>query len=808
MSKELRICPGVGARKCGAFLARLDRDPHPTCARCRGRICTKDMTCDFCAVWSAEQWELFAKKRSYKERKHRPSGSVPPAQQSSPRAETSSGVSRLGTSSSSSSRPLGGQGKREGSQGAPGVVLGGAPSPPARPRSSERGGSASGHSSGVGGLAPSSRSPSGGGGAGVARSRQMSLSRVSESVDSPQFSPHVPRRENSRESSASCSRALSSRDSRSLGREPRKDKRARSREGSSRGRRRRSRSRSSSRSRSRGRERGRRSSSASRSSRGCSRRERSRSADRYRSRRGSSRSRRDRSRRERSRSVDRYRSRRERARSPAGRRERRDRSRSYPPSSRSHDRSRSGERLPASSARLRADEAGRLARRGAQEGVEAVASQPPVAPGAAADVTPVAGGTSMPALPSAMRELARFFLNLSGSSSLGATGDIAGVTASAVASSGLACFSSTAAAAATFCGAAATPAGAGVSPDAPAAVPGVSGEQQRRVRSRSRGRRSRSSSERTDRRAKKRTRRRSPSPGRSSRRREKRYRSSSDSSEDDRADASPPRARLAHGGARAGDSTWDFDRPRSSARVESDRSGARRRSPGPSGAAEDDRSSTFESVDFARDDSFRAVLGLIREFHDMAEPATVPAARCKTSLASAYGLASDSSPAFTLPVSPLLSTLLIDINSDLSKFLEDQTVHGFLPVPGRRRRRYYGTSTSSFPGPYSVPPGMTSITMEKASEVRKRSVSLSASQVSSMETVLSGMCEVASWLDWWLSTCGGYRDHLPVEVRADFERLMISGSRALEFLASQGCTTLGNLVLARRDALLADVGPS
>ena len=392
--------------------------------------------------------------------------------------------------------------------------------------------------------------------------------------------------------------------------------------------------------------------------------------------------------------------------------------------------------------------------------MEAVASQPPVAPGAAADVTPVAGWASMPALPSAMRELARFFMNLSGSSSLGATGDIAGVTASAVASGGLACPSSTAAAAATFCAAAATPAGAGVSPDAPAAVPGVSGEQQRRVRSRSRGRCSWSSSERTDRRAKKRTRRRSPSPGRSSRRREKRYRSSSDSSEDDRADTSPPQARRAHGGARACGSTWDFDCPRSSARVEPDWSGARRRSPGPSGAAEDDRSSTFESVDFARDDSFRAVLGLIREFHDMAEPAMVPAARCKTSLASAYGLASDSSPAFTLPVSPLLSTLLIDINSDLSKFLENQTVHGFLPVPGRRQRRYYGTSTSSFPGPYTVPPGMTSITMEKASEVRKRSVSLSASQVSSMETMLSGMCEVASWWDWWLSTCGCERNSI------------------------------------------------
>ena len=651
----------------------------------------------------------------------------------------------------------------------------------------------------------------------VARSRQTSHSRVSESVDSPSFSPHVPRRENVRESSGSCSRAVSSRDSRSSVREPRKDRRARSREGSSRGRRRLSRSRSSSRSRSRGGECARRSSSASRSSRGRSRRERSRCSDRYRSRRGSSRSRRDRSqssdryrsrrdrsRRERSRSVDRSRSRRERARSPARRGERRDRSRSHASLSRSVDRSRSIERLPAPSARLREDGARRLARRGAQEGVEAVASQPPVAPGGSVDVTPVAGGASMTALPSAMKELARFFLNLSGSSSLGASGDSAGVTASGAVLGDLAGPSSSASGSATVCGTAATPAGAGVLPDASDALPSVSGEHRRRVRSRSRGRRSRSSSDRTDRRAKKRSRRRSPSLERSSRRREKRYRSSSDSSEDERAAASP-RARRAHGGERAGGSTWDYGRPRSYARVDPDQSGTRRRSPGPSGVADDDRSTTFESVDFARDDSFRAVLALIREFHDMAEPASVPGARCKTSLASAYGLAADSYPAFSLPLSPLLSTLLIDINSDLSKFMEDQTVHGFLPVPGRRQRRYYGTSTSSFPGPYTVPPCLTSITMEKASEVRKRSVSLSASQVSSLETMLSGMCEVASWLDWWLSTCGGYRDLLPIESRADFERLMMSGSRALEFLASQGCTALGNLVLSRRDALLADV---
>ena len=78
-----------------------------------------------------------------------------------------------------------------------------------------------------------------------------------------------------------------------------------------------------------------------------------------------------------------------------------------------------------------------------------------------------------------LQELAKFFLSLSGSSSLGAPGVLAGVTASAAASGGIACPASTAAGAATFCAATVTPAGAGVLPAAPAAVPGVSGDRQR-----------------------------------------------------------------------------------------------------------------------------------------------------------------------------------------------------------------------------------------------------------------------------------------------------------------------------------------
>ena len=113
----------------------------------------------------------------------RPSGSVPSAPSTFPFSGTSLWVLLPGTSSSSSSLPLGGQGKRGGSRGAPSVFRG-ASSPPARLWSSERGGSACGHLSVASGLAPSPP-PSGGGGAGIALLLQMPFSRFSKSVASP-----------------------------------------------------------------------------------------------------------------------------------------------------------------------------------------------------------------------------------------------------------------------------------------------------------------------------------------------------------------------------------------------------------------------------------------------------------------------------------------------------------------------------------------------------------------------------------------------------------------------------------------------
>ena len=334
-------------------------------------------------------------------------------------------------------------------------------------------------------------------------------------------------------------------------------------------------------------------------------------------------------------------------------------------------------RSPLTSDRSRSKDKGRQARREQREGVETVAvSQAPVVSEASATVAPPVVGGAVAALPSAVQDLTRFFLSLAGSSSQGAVGSVAGASVPASGVGVQLCSSAPGGGAGASCTATATSSVAARPPSDSAAVPSSSGQRQREEGL------SRSSRRRA---SKKCPRERSPSPGRSSRRREESYRSSG-SSEEDRAESPPPSAGRVPGGtpgdsrpAPAGDrsphpgpSGWQ---PWSSAAAERYRTGfGGHLSSPPPGEADDDRSSAPDSLDIDRDDSFRSVLALIRNFHSMEEPAGVPSARCKTSLASIYGLMSETSPAFHLPTFPLLQLLLDDTNlifggPDCARFL-------------------------------------------------------------------------------------------------------------------------------------------
>ena len=121
-------------------------------------------------------------------------------------------------------------------------------------------------------------------------------------------------------------------------------------------------------------------------------------------------------------------------------------------------------------------------------------SQAPAVSEASAAVVPPVGGATMAALPSAVQDLARFFLNLTGSSSLGAVGGVAGVAAPASGVGVQLCPVAPGGGAVAPCAATAIPAGVVDPPAAPAAVPGSSGLQQRQGISRPSRRRRRSSS--------------------------------------------------------------------------------------------------------------------------------------------------------------------------------------------------------------------------------------------------------------------------------------------------------------------------
>ena len=59
------------------------------------------------------------------------------------------------------------------------------------------------------------------------------------------------------------------------------------------------------------------------------------------------------------------------------------------------------------------------------------------------------------------------------------------------------------------------------------------------------------------------------------------------------------------------------------------------------------------------------------------------------------------------------------VNSTFDKFVEEQTPSAFIPWPMKHQRRYYRTSKPLFAGPYAVPPGLGSLTVDKASEPKK-----------------------------------------------------------------------------------------
>ena len=226
--------------------------------------------------------------------------------------------------------------------------------------------------------------------------------------------------------------------------------------------------------------------------------------------------------------------------------------------------------------------------------------------------------------------------------------------------------------------------------------------------------------------------------------------------------------------------------------------------PAAPGEGENERAGSTEPPVLEKDAPFRQVLKSIRDFHGFPTPPETAPHPDRFAMARHLGLPLDHAPALHLPASQLTKALVDDTNAHMRKFDEDQTQGAFLPIPGRRSRRFYRTSEPLFPAPYQIPPGVAPLVQESSTDVKRRSTTFSPSLSSSQEVLLSSACETASWIDLALPACSNFGSLLPADAKPEFERMMLSVERAVEFLASQVVTALGNHVLAKRDSLLRD----
>ena len=226
--------------------------------------------------------------------------------------------------------------------------------------------------------------------------------------------------------------------------------------------------------------------------------------------------------------------------------------------------------------------------------------------------------------------------------------------------------------------------------------------------------------------------------------------------------------------------------------------------PSTPGEGEDERAGSTEPPVLEKDAPFCQVLKSIRDYHGFPTPPETTPHPDRSAMARHLGLPLDHAPALHLLASQLTKALIDDVNAHMRKFGEDQTQGAFLSIPGRRSRRFYRTSEPLFPAPYQIPPGVAPLVQESSTDVKWRPTTYSPSLSSSQEVLLSSACETASWIDLALPACSNFGSRLPADSKLEFERMMLSVGRVVEFLASQVVTALGNHVLAKRDSFLRD----
>ena len=199
--------------------------------------------------------------------------------------------------------------------------------------------------------------------------------------------------------------------------------------------------------------------------------------------------------------------------------------------------------------------------------------------------------------------------------------------------------------------------------------------------------------------------------------------------------------------------------------------------------------------------SFREVISFIREFHAWGQPKGVQSKAHKSAGLRVFSAVREPAPSLQLPLSELGVDSRERINSALRGMVRDSSL-SLLPFPRVREYRFYRPEDDMFPAPFDVSCLVTSLTFMSRSEMNRISASIPHSLLSAMESSSSALCEVSSWLDSWVSSLHHFVDALPVEQRALFCRVCVSGSRGIVAVARAAMSLCSNLMLVHRDSVM------
>ena len=192
------------------------------------------------------------------------------------------------------------------------------------------------------------------------------------------------------------------------------------------------------------------------------------------------------------------------------------------------------------------------------------------------------------------------------------------------------------------------------------------------------------------------------------------------------------------------------------------------------------------------------VLSYIKETNNIPEPSVASSSKDFSALRKMMG-SSETFKSVTFPASPMLVGHTEAYDGQVKEFSTQKLIQ----QSSTRVNRYYELEGSEGSSSFNVSRHVEPMCKSAFEKVKKSSVTLSHSELASVESSAQQTLQAFSYLDWWFSSASQYsKRHLPQESQPFMDRLFQSAVKCLSYGTAAAARTKFNIMLKHRDAVL------